>query len=251
MMISNNFNNFNNFNNVNNVNKSNNINIFFNYEIFLNSFFIFNKICLIDVFLCLLFSNKSRWYQLHTAINFLVSKEIIFDVFKLFFYPETAYLEPVSSIPSLYIIIIHIYHILFFYNLKYMDYFHHITFVSLGVLPCLIFTNSKQSYLAFIACFGIPGIFEYFILSLQKHNKILLIKQKQINSYMYICFRHPLCIIGIFNNILAYKKGYLNDNLFLTIYLNGLLYCNGTLFNYLTLSSYIKLLTFNKIKNNI
>ena len=62
---------------------------------------------------------------------------------------------------------------------------------------------------------------------------------------MYICFRHPLCIIGIFNNILAYKNGYLNDNLLLTCYLNGLLYLNGTLFNYLTLSSYITL------KNNV
>ena len=210
-----------------------------NYDIFYNSFIIFNKFIFIDIFLCLIFSNKSRWYQLHTSANILVTKEIIYDVYNLYFYPEISYAEEVSIIPSLYIIIIHIYHILFFKDLKNMDYFHHILFVNFGVLPCLLFIKSKQSYLAYIACFGIPGIFEYFLVSLQKNNKISFIKQKQLNSYMYICFRHPLCIIGIFNNILAYKNGYLNDNFLLTCYLNSLLYLNGTLFNYLTLSSYI------------
>ena len=212
-----------------------------NPDIVYNSFIIFNKFFFIDFVLCLVFSNKSRWYQLHTVTNILVTKEIIYDVYNLYFYPQLSYLEKVSNIPSLYIIIIHIYHILFFNDLKKMDYFHHITFVNFGVLPCLLFTKSKQSYLAYIACFGIPGIFEYFLLSLQKHNKISLLKQKQLNSYMYICFRHPLCIIGIFNNILAYKNSFLNDNLLLTYYLNGLLYLNGTLFNFLTLSSYITL----------
>lgn len=206
-----------------------------------SSFFkILSVICITDFLLILAFGYKARWYQLHSIINLYVTILIFNEFIEIILNPNFGYLLIKNHYPSYFIINLHLYHVLTFRNLSYCDYFHHILFVVFGVIPNVVFIKTNQFYLGYIPCSGIPGIIEYFILSLYKNNKISLLKQKYINLINYNYFRYPLCIIGVSYNFINYRNGNINDNLYLTIYLNFLLFLNGSLFNYLTLESYFK-----------
>ena len=208
---------------------------------------------LYDKTLIYLFGNKARWFQLHCFINLIISINIFPEFLNISSQNISSYLtfdnNIVSYNSSFYIIALHLYHMLNFRNLTFYDYFHHILFVGLGVVPSFLFLKTNQYVMAYIACAGIPGIFEYGSLSLYKNDKISLLTQKRINSYLYIYFRYPLCVYGVTINYINYNYN-LKDNLFITLYLNFLLYLNGSLFTFLTLYSYINLKNNKKIKNN-
>lgn len=245
------FNNYNNFSSINNkfdmnymnyTNYTNYMNyidyIKNNYSEIFKFITIFYTIYLSDKFLVNLFGLRSRWYQLHTLVNIIVSSLIIEDYKNIILYPEKGYLIIKDHSSSYFIINLHIFHLLTHHDLGFYDYFHHILFVLCGVLPSVIFNKTNQCYLAYIPCSGIPGAIEYFILSLYKNNKISLIKQKYLNLLNYNYFRFPLCIFGVTYNFINYNNGNLKDNLYSTIYTNLLLFLNGALFNNLTLGSY-------------
>ena len=212
-----------------------------------------------DRCLVIIFGNISRWFQLHSLINLIISVNI---------YPEflnisTTNIENVNNTPylnltsliksynsSFYIIALHLYHIISFKNLTYYDYFHHILFVLCGVVPCFFYLETNQYVMAYIACAGIPGIVEYGTLSLYKNEKITILTQKKINSYLYIFVRYPLCVFGVTINYINYNSNILKDNLILTLYLNFLLFFNGSLFTFLTLESYFRILNNKKNKEN-
>ena len=138
------------------------------------------------------------------------------------------------------VISLHIYHLLAFKNLNYVDYFHHIIFVALGVLPGMLYINSNQLYLHKITCSGIPGIIEYGSLTLYKNNRLSKRKQKYINTLLYVFIRYPMCIVGTTMNFFAYREGLIKDPLWITIYVNLLLYLNGSIFTFLTADSYFR-----------
>tara|TARA_B110001450_G_scaffold939_3_gene1075 strand:- start:2255 stop:3181 length:927 start_codon:yes stop_codon:yes gene_type:complete len=246
----------------NNTNNIAIIEIVNNYKIsYYNSYnflYILFIIFCCDRCLVKIFGNKSRWFQLHSLINLIISVNI---------YPEflnisTIHIENVNNNPylkltpliksynsSFYIIALHLYHIIGFKNLTYYDYFHHILFVLCGVVPCFLYLETNQYVMAYIACAGIPGIFEYGSLSLYKNEKITILTQKKINSYLYIYFRYPLCVFGVTINYINYNSNLLKDNLILTLYLNCLLFFNGSLFTFLTLESYFRILNNRKNKD--
>ena len=235
----------------NNVNIKNEYTYYYNFiQLIYNNLFIycilFTFIC--DSFLKILFGKNARWFQLHSVINAVVTKNIMYDVVKIYLNPKNGFKLLENHINSYYILTLHVYHLLTFRNLTYIDYFHHILFVGLGVLPVIFYINSNQIYLGYIACNGIPGIIEYGTLALYKNNKITLYKQKCICSMLYIYLRLPLCIMGIVYNYLGYMYNYYSDNVYLTFYINTLLYFNGTFFTHLTLQSFyrVKYLTSNE-----
>ena len=235
----------------NNVNIKNEYIYYYNFiQIIYNSPFIY---CILFTFICdsclkILFGKNARWFQLHSLINAVVTKNIMYDVVKIYLNPKNGFKLLENHINSYYILTLHVYHLLTFKNLTYIDYFHHILFVGLGVLPVIFYINSNQIYLGYIACNGIPGIIEYGTLALYKNNKITLYKQKCICSMLYIYLRLPLCIMGIVYNYLGYMYNYYSDNVYLTFYINTLLYFNGTFFTHLTLQSFyrVKYLTSNE-----
>ena len=263
-----NVNNFNNVNNVNNVNittlyniLNNTININFldnlnildyksllsykeNFYYYYPNYYnlLLSTIIIIfgDFLLMFLFTSKGRWFQLHAFTNLLIVINILPEIKNIIIFDNYDTNNIKNNIPSFYILILHIYHILTFKNLSAIDYFHHIVFVGLGVIPTILFLKTNQCFLAYITGMGIPGFIEYTSLTLYKNNYINLLTQKKIISFIYNYFRYPLCIFGITLNLINYKNGYLIDNFFLTIYLNSLLFFNGSLFNYLTLNSYFK-----------
>ena len=208
----------------------------FTYLLFNQCFFL-----IADAIMCLLFSNKARWYQIHVLGNSIITLNIIKSTFYLYINPYNSYKLLDDHYNSYLILSMHIHHILFF-KLNFMDYFHHITFVLLGILPTILWVKTNQINYGYIACSGIPGILEYSLLSLMKNGKISKYKQKQINAYIYNYIRCPMCIFGAFTNItmIRYNKIIRMDNIYLTIYINILLFLNGTIFNQLTLDSYYK-----------
>jgi hypothetical protein len=264
-----------NYYNQNNQNNENNQNIYFNTNItnfsnnilvqsfnyYSNSYYntysfliIMFTIFFCDKLLVYLFGFRARWFQLHSIINSIIT----FNIFPEFLNISSQNITPYSNFDinivsynsSFYIIALHLYHIISFKNLTFYDYFHHILFVVLGVVPSFLYLETNQYVMAYIACAGIPGIFEYGTLSLYKNDKISLLSQKRINSYLYIFFRYPLCVFGVTINYINYNSKILKDNIFITLYLNFLLYLNGSLFTFLTLDSYIRLKNNEKIKNS-
>lgn len=203
------------------------------------------KIGIIDMALCYIIGKRARWYQLHCLINTIVVIEIFPTIIDMIINMENGYKNIENNNLSNYIIFLHIYHILTFKNLNKYDYFHHIIFVGLGIIPTLGYIKSSQIYFHKLACSGIPGIIEYGSLTLYKNNLISKYNQKLLNTILYTYIRLPLCIFGITMNYIAYINGYIEDNLIITIYINLLLYLNGTIFTQLTNYSYYKLINDN------
>lgn len=84
---------------------------------------------------------------------------------------------------------------------------------------------------------GIPGAIEYSLLTLYKNDYITKLTQKKLNSYLYNYIRYPMCIYASFSNIInrQYNDIIIQDNIYISIYLNFLLFLNGAIFNYLTI----------------
>lgn len=241
------------------INNNNNINnnffykdyIFMGYNFnFLNYLFLsYIIILLCDRILIILFSKKARYYQLHSCINFIITCRIAPDIKNFIIDPLKSYKLLNNSLDSYLILVLHFYHLLITNKLGNVEIFHHVLFVLFGVLPTICFIKTNQIYLGYIACSGIPGIFEYGFLTLLKNNKITIEKQKFYTAYLYNYFRYPLALYGCYLNFIAWKynKVLNNDNYYLSIYINVLLFLNGSIFNHLTIKSYYyKILTFNK-----
>lgn len=227
---------------INNNKKKNNYNyldcLFFytNNEILLSFMIIF----LSDKILCKFFGKKGQYYQLHSFINLLITYRIFPDIKKFFITPINAYRLIDNNLDSYLIISLHFYHILIAKSLNFIEIIHHLLFVAFGVIPVIFYINSNQIYLGYIACAGLPGVFEYGLLTLFKNNKISLYSQKYYTAYLYNYFRYPLALYGCYLNLTLWKYNNIlnNDNLFMSIYINVLLFINGSVFNQLTLKSY-------------
>ena len=133
-----------------------------------------------DLLLCVLIGTKTRWFQLHAAVNAIIVSIIYEDVIKLYIDPIENNGELSSQMEGYFIIFLHIYHLFISKNLSFMDYFHHILFVGLGFVPAfLVYTNNLIRLASFAGC-GITGFLEYSSLVLVKHNVIDSLKQKKI-----------------------------------------------------------------------
>ena len=195
---------------------------------------------LIDYILRLLIGDKARWYQIHVIGNSMVLYHILNDTIQLYIDPLSNYKELDNNYASYIILTMHIHHIIFF-KLNKMDYFHHILFILLGVLPTIFLVNTNQIYMGYIACSGIPGIIEYSAMTLYKNNYISLLKQKKIIMFIYNFIRYPMCIYGFTINLLSrnYNNILLRDNIYISMYINFLLYLNGSIFNLMSIESYV------------
>ena len=194
----------------------------------------------IDFLLCKFFGKKTRWFQLHSAINAIIVFIIWEDIIALFKNPLQNIEDTNSKIDTYFILFLHIYHFLIVNDLTTMDYFHHILFVGCGLLPTLLIQTCNIIRLAWLSTCGLPGVIEYFTLSLVKHNKMSNIKQKKIISYVYNYIRYPITIYCPTVTYIAYKENKLIDyNSYIILYINLMLFFNGAFYNKLTVENYI------------
>ena len=193
-----------------------------------------------DLLLCMLIGTKTRWFQLHAAVNAIIVSIIYEDVIKLYIDPIENNGELSSQMEGYFIIFLHIYHLFISKNLSFMDYFHHILFVGLGFVPAfLVYTNNLIRLASFAGC-GITGFLEYSSLVLVKHNLIDSLKQKKFNSYLYNYVRYPLSLYSIVAMYLAYRKNNLTINPLMLTYISIIIFFNGAFYNKLTVENYIQ-----------
>lgn len=191
---------------------------------------------LYDLALCILFTKKARWFQLHSFTNMIIFNIIKNDVYNLMINPtkNIVILEDYEEL--YYIMVLHLYHMLFFKN-SLMDYFHHIVFVLFGTLPIYYYYNVNLIRLAtFVGC-GLPGVVEYFTLSLVKHNKISSLNQKILMSNIYNYFRYPFGVYACSSILLHHQLGYTNIDEFTLFYTIFMILFNGAYFNKLTIEN--------------
>lgn len=193
-----------------------------------------------DLLLCVLIGTKTRWFQLHAAVNAIIVSIIYEDVIKLYIDPIENNGELSSQMEGYFIIFLHIYHLFISKNLSFMDYFHHILFVGLGFVPAfLVYTNNLIRLASFAGC-GITGFLEYSSLVLVKHNLIDSLKQKKFNSYLYNYIRYPLSLYSIVAMYMAYRKNNLTINPLMLTYICIIIFFNGAFYNKLTVENYIQ-----------
>uniref|UniRef100_A0A6C0AXA6 TLC domain-containing protein n=1 Tax=viral metagenome TaxID=1070528 RepID=A0A6C0AXA6_9ZZZZ len=200
----------------------------------------------IDLLLCRLFGTKSRWFQLHSAINGIITYIIWSDVYLLVINPIKNINIMISIMDYYYIVFLHIYHSLFFKNTK-MDYFHHIVFVAFGIIPIyIIYDKNIIRLTTFVGC-GLPGCIEYLTLTFVKNNKLSQINQKRIMSFIYNYFRYPFSIYSISMIYIIHILGYTNNiNNLSIVYIMSLIFFNGGFYNKITIENYI----LHKYKKN-
>ena len=195
----------------------------------------------IDFLLCKCFGNKTRWFQLHSAINIVILTIIYNDIIVLFTNPLENIRSVNSKIDHYFILTLHIYHFFITDKLSFMDYFHHILFVGFGLIPTLFIYNNNLVRLGWFAVGGLPGSIEYLTLSLVKHDKMCYINQKRITAYIYNYIRYPITIYCPALTYVAYKENKLPDiiNPIILTYICFLLFFNGGFYNKLTIENYI------------
>ena len=193
-----------------------------------------------DLLLCVLIGTKTRWFQLHAAVNAIIVSIIYEDVIKLYIDPIENNGELSSQMEGYFIIFLHVYHLFISKNLSFMDYFHHILFVGLGFVPAfLVYTNNLIRLASFAGC-GITGFLEYSSLVLVKHNVIDSLKQKKFNSYLYNYVRYPLSLYSIIAMYMAYRKKNLIIHPLMLTYISIIIFLNGAFYNKLTVENYIQ-----------
>jgi len=194
----------------------------------------------IDIILCNLFGNKTRWFQLHAFINGVIVIIIYEDVINLYIDPINNNKPLTSRIDSYFIIFLHIYHLFISKSISYMDYFHHGLFICGGFIPGFLLCDSNLIRVASFATCGITGCIEYTTLAFVKHNKIEALTQKKICSYLYNYIRYPLSMYSMISIYIVYRQGMIkNINPLLLLYINFIIFFNGAFYNKLTIENYI------------
>ena len=152
-------------------------------------------IYIIDKFLSYCFTKKARWFQLHAVINFFIVCHTFPDVYQFIKDPLntlTQYGERTTSIMGL---ALHIYHMMAFDNLSFLDYLHHgISAFIAAPIGILFFYNRIINIHNFFIC-GLPGGIDYVLLCFVKHGYLSKLTEKKYNSYLNNYVRAPGLII--------------------------------------------------------
>jgi len=109
---------------------------------------------------------------------------------------------PDSKVPLLIANCLHLYHFVGNFKLTKDDIFHHLVFLPTLCIPGLYYDwGYFGNWLALYVC-GIPGCVDYFILAMQRIQKISNLNQKRISVNLNMWFRLPgiLFAIGIAYN---------------------------------------------------
>jgi len=144
-------------------------------------------------------SHIARWYFLHAGTNAIVTILALPDIYYTLADPGNAisvkYCKSLpfpacSDLPTVFIVGLHLYHMLFF-KLTSDDLFHHLLFV-----PIICFAHFAYPFgaAANILCFfisGFPGGIDYLLLGLVKNGVIHPIREKRLNCSINTWLRAP------------------------------------------------------------
>jgi len=185
---------------------------------------------------------KARYFFLHIFFNTVITYLVYQDTYNLIKNPETGLdinysyygILSTSAISSF-----HMYHYLYFTNLSFDDYIHHI--VSCLIVPSIgiIFPFGRLPSLCNIGMCGIPGGIDYFLLFLVKYNIINKITEKNLNRWLNLIIRWPIMFMTSYIFMINFYK--LDVNIYSSILmilamllhgLNAIYYCDKVIGNY-------------------
>lgn len=117
---------------------------------------------------------------------------------------------------------LHLYHLLFFNNLRTIDYMHHYLMLIVLAMSYLFQAACYQSMFMFFLS-GLPGLIDYYLLSKRVERKI----EKKVNVYLNNYIRSP----GIIFTMGLYWRDIMDAGFWSLLIGYGLLYWNATYFN--------------------
>ena len=222
-------------------------NIYFIGYITLLQVVIYNFIYLLDHLLCKYYTDKARWFQLHSLSNLFVCIFCISDIISIVYDVNEAAMPLTGYVGGSFALQVHLYHTLNF-PLTTMDKYHHISSVFLCFPPSMVFNKKILSLFYFIGT-GLPGGIDYLLLTLVKNGKLDYLKEKKYNSYINAYIRMPG---GAICSFLTFNASLNNDILLEKIsgfFLSFIVFVNTAFFGKLAIENYVERLE-NKIKKN-
>ncbi|KAJ1620229.1 hypothetical protein T492DRAFT_1150349 [Pavlovales sp. CCMP2436] len=138
---------------------------------------------------------RARYFFLHVVANLVISLLCLPDVWWIAHDPLQA-LRSHQTIhwPTAIVFSIHIYHVLFFKHLQWIDWLHHIIMVAVGA-PLLIAgeTGPLMNFNNFWMC-GIPGGVDYCMLFCVKQGWMKPLDEKRHNTVINVWVRAPFLV---------------------------------------------------------
>lgn len=146
--------------------------------------------------LCYARFTKARYFALHVIANSWIAVLCLPDMYLILTDPVHTLSQRVSPNhwPTSLVFSIHVYHMLFFRNLQWIDWLHHILMVVIGA-PLLITgeLGPLMNFNHFFMC-GVPGGLDYAMLFAVKHGWMKPLQEKAYNSAVNVWIREPALI---------------------------------------------------------
>lgn len=152
---------------------------------------------------------KARWFALHVIANGWIALLCLPDMWFIISNPiEALRASTTNHWPTAMVFSVHLYHMVFFSNLYFIDWLHHILMVVLGA-PLLITgqVGPLMNYNNFWMC-GVPGGIDYAMLYAVKHGWMSPLEEKNINKSINVWFRAPALICS---SCLAYLQMFVQE----------------------------------------
>ena len=184
-----------------------------------------------------------KWYANHAISNAIIVLTTFSDSMRLMnckqdchllkpfggpIYSWTGY-NNIELIMVTNMLVLHSYHILYFENLRMIDYIHHIVMMMIIWIAYLMDSGVYMSYFLFFVC-GLPGMIDYSLLAIGFNRK----KEKKINTYLNNYVRAPGIIFGMG---LMWKDTFHISGLY-TLLSYIVLFWNAQYFNYEVIKNY-------------
>lgn len=189
-------------------------------------------------------NNITRWFFLHSIINFIISYYALSDVITCTINNNICYKINwnFNSVKVYnYSTLLHLYHCIFF-NLTKDDYFHHILMVCICGTLCYLIKSIISSFALFFLT-GLPGAIDYMLLYLVKKNKIKSISEKKIYTYLSAYLRAPGCTYALslgMNGVINYYNEKKYNELLILLITIIIVFWNGQFYNLKSYESYLK-----------
>jgi hypothetical protein len=144
---------------------------------------------------------SARWFFIHAFTNMLICElgfpSLLFCLKNI----STCSTVPVDTdgLHALYTaIILHLYHVVFFYpHLTYNDYIHHGFMLGISGPLCLMYP-SRLVVMGLWFMSGFPGMIDYFLLWCVKMNWVDTMTEKYIYTLITMLVRSPGCLLSSF-----------------------------------------------------
>jgi len=205
------------------------------YFLFLNGLFI----AISDVTLQTFLGCKSRWFQLHSFINFIIVILTFGDFKMMVTDPLKGISQYCDRSASCLIFSLHLHHLVAYKKKTRMDYIHHIVSCFILGLPAILFYYNKALNLGNFFICGFPGLINYMCLTFVKHKIIDKTTEKKINAIINCYLRLPGIIFTIILNNIAYQyhyDKYTTPSMFwvgsIILFWNGTFFCYEAILNY-------------------